>query len=189
MTDVPLDEYERDVDPLPGEADDRERFTVDNDRKATWAVRKLTMYQQRIVQAQQIADDEMARIQEWLDRQLNRDANDIAYFEALLTRYALAQRSDHDRKSVDTPYGIVKTRVGQPKYTVFDAEAFFAWARSSRPDFIRVKEDVDLAALKGASTLENTPTLGLVAVTDDGEIVPGVQVAPAQITVKVEAAS
>lgn len=188
MTDMPLNEYDRDGDPTRYEAEDRERFRIQNDEQAAWAVRKLGQFRARQDEAKQVAANEQERISEWLDRQLSRDADDIAYFTALLTQYALSERDQSNRKSIDTPYGVVKTRAGQPKFVVDDHDAFLEYAKQSHPEWIRVREDADVTALKKAVTVDDTPTLGLVAVTEDGEIVPGLQITPAQVSVTVEEA-
>lgn len=183
MTEVSLQEYDSEAD--NDYTDDR--FVVDDDRKAAWAVRKLAMYQSRVADARAVATAERERIDRWLVVQEERHASDIAYFTGLLTQYALAQR-DQGRKSIDTPYGVVKTRAGQPKFVVDDHHAFLEYAKQSHPEWVRVREDADVAALKKAVTVDDTPTLGLVAVTEDGEIVPGLQITPAQVSVTVEEA-
>jgi phage host-nuclease inhibitor protein Gam len=188
MTDMSLNEYDREGDPTRYDAEDRERFKIEGDGQAAWAVRKLRDYQKQLDDAHRIAEDEMARIKEWLNRQESRHASDIVYFTHLLSVYALAQRSENNRKSIDTPYGVVKTRLGQAKYTVEDADALLTWALVSRPDLVKVVQSMNMTALKEACTLEDTQTMGLVAVTSDGEIVPGVRIAAASVSVSVEAA-
>jgi len=107
---------------------------------------------------------------------------DMDYFEAILKEYAISQRSE-GRKTISTPYGSVKSRAGQPKWTVTDAEDFLSWARrNNRIDLIRVREDADLTRIK--ATLDITGAS--VFDPDTGEVVPGITVADSQTSFTVE---
>ena len=54
------------------------------------------------------------------------------------------------------------------------------------PDAITVKRSPSLAAIKSAVTVESTESLGLVAMTENGEIIPGVDVTAAGVNFSVE---
>lgn len=162
---------------------DRERFRVDDDAKATWAMRKLRAIEAKVAENQRIATDERARIDEWLERVNEPLAQDAAYFRGLLIEYARHEREAADRKTVITPYGSVKSRAGQPKWHV-DAAVFLDWARVSHPDLIRVKEEPNLTAIK--EVVLPVPGLPDIAVTPDGEPVPGITVTPADTSYTVE---
>lgn len=161
-------------------------FTITDDAQAAWAMRKLLQFEQEADEARRLAEAEKDRIETWLERQLSRHQHDRDYFRSILTHYAIGQRAEKDRKTIDTPYGSVKSRAGQPKITVSDLPAFLEWAKQDKPEFVRIKEDIDLTKVKAACQIENTPTLGLVAVTDDGEIVPGLNIDPATVNITIE---
>lgn len=168
------------LDDLRDEA--RERFTITDDGAAAWAMRKLRAIRSKQADNAKIAQDERDRIDLWLaevNAPLDRDA---MYFEQILTDYALRVRENPDdgRKSLNLPAGKVATRTSQAKWQV-DAEQFLGWARTSHPDLIRVKEEADLTKIK--ETLAVTPDG--VAVSPEGEPVPGITVLPGGITASV----
>lgn len=180
MTEVDIHEF--DVDEQP----DRERFEVTDDSQAAWAMRKLLSIRKRIAENEAIADAERTRIDEWVHQANSKFQPDVAYFEALLTRYAQQQRASDDRKSIETPYGVVKSRATQDKFKVVDEDEFFKWADENLPDAVVLKRSPSLTALKKAVTVESTDTLGLVAMSEHGEIIPGVTVEPGGVNYTVE---
>lgn len=192
-----LSEFDFDGDPAVPSPDpaaegyldrlDNTPFTVDNDRKAAWAMRKLREHRMAVAEIDAIAAAEHERIDQWRNQAVARHANDIDYFEALLTGYAAHERAANDRKSIDLPYGKVLTRATPPKF-LLDEEALLPWARENRPDWVKVVESVALSAMKADVTVEETTSLGLVAMTTEGEIVPGVAVEPGGVSIRVEVA-
>jgi hypothetical protein len=70
----------------------------------------------------------------------------------------------------------------QVKYQVTDAEGFVTWAQQHRPELLSVKISPDMKALKDAVTPEDTPTMGRVAVTEGGEVIPGVTFEPGNVS-------
>jgi hypothetical protein len=168
------------------DAPDRERFEITNDEQAAWAMRKLLAFRKKMAENEAIADAERTRIDAWLNHVNDKFAPDIAYFEAILTRYAQHQRTNEDRKSIETPYGSVKSRSTQDKFKIVDEDEFFKWAEANLPQAIVVKRSPSLTELKKAATVEHTDTLGLVAMSQDGEIIPGVAGEPGGVNYTVE---
>lgn len=158
---------------------DRERFRIEDDSQATWAMRKAAAARTRLDEIKAIADAEIERIQAWAEHESREPMRDIDYFEGILTEYAIAQRAE-GRKTISTPYGSVKSRMGRAKYVVEDAEAFFEWARQNRPQFIRVKEEPDLTAIR-----EFVPANAGVD-RETGELIPGLRVEPSSPSYTVE---
>jgi len=165
----------------------REQFRIKDDAEAIWAMRKLKHYRDQISANCDLAVAERIRINEWEERVNTRIGAEFDYFTAILIRYGREQREAEGRKSIDTPFGVVKSRQGQPKWEVDDAE-FIAWAKENSPDLVRVKEEPALAEIKKRFEIADTATLGVVAVSEDGQIVPGVRVTPVGISYSVEVA-
>lgn len=186
MTEMTVHEFDEDGDVTRYDAEDRERFEITDDAQAAWAMRKLLSFRQKMSENEAIAESEIQRINEWLHRVNRRFDDDVAYFEAILTVYARRQRDTEGRKTIDTPYGSVKSRATQAKFKVTDEDEFFAWAEVNLPDVIQIKRSPSLTALKSAATVEHTDTLGLVAMTEDGEIIPGVAVEEGGVNYTVE---
>lgn len=157
---------------------DRERFKIADDGQATWAMRKAAMAKARLHDIELIAESEIARIQGWAEHESREPLRDLAYFEGILIEYAMKQRAE-GRKTVTTPYGAIKSRAGQPKYVFVDKAGFLEWARQSHPDWIAIKEEPSLTAIKDSNVLEAVDP-------ETGEMIPGLEVQPATVNFTVE---
>ena len=190
MSEIDIYEYDQDGDVMRYNTEEgtRENFHITDDAQAAWAMRKLLAYKKKMVENENAANAEYQRINEWLNRVNSRYARDIEYFEAILTQYARVQRQSEGRKSIDTPYGMVKSRATQSKFKVEDPEEFIQWASINAPQLVYIKASPNLTALKEFASAEETQTLGAVAMTEDGEIIPGVTVEPANVNYTVEVA-
>jgi len=156
---------------------ENEGFVVDTDQKADWAIRKLAVIRRKQEENRDIFKAEHDRITEWLatvNTALDRDA---LYFEAILTPYALLQRSE-GRKTVNLPHGTLRTTAGQPKVEFKDESAFIEWAKTNDPTLLKIKTDIDKNAVKALITEEG------VVISTQGEIIPDVEVIPAETSVK-----
>jgi hypothetical protein len=158
-------------------AAENEGFVVDNDQKADWAIRKLAVIRRKQAENKAIYDAEIIRITEWLSTVNTALDRDALYFEAVLTPYALLQRSE-GRKTVTLPHGTLKTTAGQSHIEFKDESKFIEWAKVNDPALLRIKTDVDKSALKVLISEEG------VLISTQGEIIPDVQVVPGQTSVK-----
>lgn len=178
-TSVSLDEaLDRFAEQSPEE---RERFIVDDDQKAAWAMRKLRGIKAHQAANQAIANEEIARINEWLENansSLDKDAN---YFTSLLISYAKYCRDHDDRKSVVLPHGKVTSRKGQDKWDV-DAETFLKWAAENRADLVRTKIEPNLSEAKKVLEVVDHKVID----PKTGEVAQGISVYPSEITYSVE---
>ena len=156
---------------------ENEGFVVDTDQKADWAIRKLAVIRRKQAENKAIYDAEVIRITEWLSTVNTALDRDALYFEAVLTPYALLQRSE-GRKTVTLPHGTLKTTAGQSHIEFKDESKFIEWAKVNDPALLRIKTDVDKSALKVLITEEG------VLISTQGEIIPDVQVVPGQTSVK-----
>lgn len=167
---VPIDEFEIEEEPV------REPFTIDDDSKADWAMRKLASIRRKQAANKAIFDREVLRVAEWLDKVNTALERDAEWFEANLRPYALLQRSE-GRKSVVLPHGTIKTTAGRPKVEIENEETFVTWAKDSAPDLLRIKTEIDKKNLNALITEENQ------VISTQGEIVPAVRVIPAEASV------
>lgn len=156
---------------------ENEGFVVDTDQKADWAIRKLAVIRRKQAENKAIYDAEVIRITEWLSTVNTALDRDALYFEAVLTPYALLQRSE-GRKTVTLPHGTLKTTAGQPRIEFNDESKFIEWAKVNDPTLLKIKTDIDRTAVKALITEEG------VVISTQGEIVPDVQVIPADTSVK-----
>lgn len=156
---------------------ENEGFVVDNDQKADWAIRKLAVIRRKQAENKAIYDAEIVRITEWLSTVNTALERDSLYFEAVLRPYALTQRSE-GRKSISLPHGTIKTTAGQPKVEFKDEAKFIEWATANDPSLLKIKTDIDKTAVKALITEEG------VVISTQGEIVPNVEVIPAETSIK-----
>lgn len=176
---VSLDEaLDRFADQTP---EQRETFIVDDDQKASWAMRKLRGIRAHKAANQAIADEEIARINDWLANANASLDNDERYFTTLLISYARWSRDKEDRKSIVLPHGKVVSRMGQPKWEV-DTETFLKWADANREELVRIKVEPNLSEAKKVLEVVN----GNAIDPKTGEVAQGVTVHPAEITYSVE---
>lgn len=171
-----LDDYDGE-----GQAYEPGSFQVTDDAKAAWAMRKMRAVQVRIDEAARVASAERERIDEWAARVTGPLLEDRAYFEGLLIAYAVRER-EQGRKSIDLPHGSVRSRTVAASFEADGTDDFLEWAREHHPEWIRVKESFDMKAIKDATTVEPTGTLGPVVVTNDGEIIPGLIGKPSRVS-------
>lgn len=166
-----------------GEVVLREPWRIDGDRTAIWALRKLRRAHERIADNQASADAQYEQISSWLEAVNAQHQRDAAYFEGLLVDYALRCRVDPDdgRKTITLPGGKVATRTAQPKVSI-DSEKFIPWAETNAPQLLRVKTEPALADIKEHITTTDSG----IAVTPDGEVIPGVTVTAGDLTANVK---
>lgn len=126
----------------------QEQFVIDTKEKASWAVRKLAKIQKSISENQAVAEAEIKRTQEWLEVVNKPLQTDAEYFIALLNLYhASVLEVDPKAKTIKLPFGDLKAREQQPEF-VRDDEALLNWARSNRPEMVKLNPAVDWASLK-----------------------------------------
>jgi hypothetical protein len=166
----------------------RQAFVIDDDQKAAWAMRKLRSLRAKQKVNEEIAAEEIARVNAWLESVNKTIENDAEYFVAHLSGYGHRVRLNPDdpRKSVTLPHGKISTRQSSRKWSV-DSDIFLDWARKSAPDLIRIKEEPALTKIKEAYAelvVQNASVLEVV--TKDGEIVPGLTIEEGSLSVSVE---
>jgi hypothetical protein len=166
----------------------REAFVIDDDQKAAWAMRKLRSLRAKQKVNEEIAAEEIARVNAWLESVNKTIENDAEYFVAHLSGYGHRVRlnPDDSRKSVMLPHGKISTRQSSRKWSV-DSDIFLAWARASAPDLIRVKEEPALTKIKEAYAdlvVQNASVLEVI--TKDGEIVPGLTIEEGNLSISVD---
>lgn len=169
MTDLTMPD---DVNLLPEDEEEREKFVVDDDDKAAWAMRKAYQTTQAIEAAKARAqeeydrlDRERAAVDAWVEQETADDRRFYSYLESLLHEYARRQRLDHDRKSLKFPYGKVSTTKKGDVLDIDDEQALV--------DYLLAEDRMDHLNIK--------PALSKVKATvfKDGESLPGVTPKPA----------
>lgn len=143
-----------------------QRFVIDDDGKANWAVQKIKEAQAEIENWKQYYAEALEKIEK---RQQGR----ISYLMYLLRKYfdSVPHKNTKTQASYQLPSGNLVMKHPGPKYEV-DDEALIGWLKKNNlTDFIKTetKEKPLWGELKKTVTVA-----GETVVTEDGEIVPGV---------------
>lgn len=184
---LPPDIPDPDEHPHPDDPSEStyERFVIDDDSKADWAVRKIAEAERRMAAVHERHDREQARIADWLTSATAADRQTVEHMTALLERYAIARREADGTKSIKTPHGTIQTRVSSPTCKVV-GDKFVDWALGhGLNDLIRVKHEVDKRSLNERTGRWSVTPDGYY-VTEDGEVVPDVEWVGEQVSVTVK---
>lgn len=165
----------------------QQSFEIMNLDALNWAFRKVSAIKARMEENTKLADAERARINEWEQKENQKHADSISFFEQKIAAYHRhVLETDSKQKTISTPYGKSKSTARKPSLKeVKDSEELLAYAEQAGEQFVKVKKEVAWAELKKTLSVVETDTT-LLAVDANGEIVPGVLVEPSSVSFKVE---
>lgn len=163
-----------------------QRFIVDDETKAEWALRKLARAEADLERDKAIALAEIEKVSVWLDARRNITQRQIDFFKSLLREFHTNElASDPKRKTISLPSGTLRARKAPEKWVVEDESAFVTWAKDNLPEAVRIREEAaksEIKKLLSISSVERLTGEGQPAFCatygDTGEIVPGVIVVP-----------
>ncbi|MCM8710507.1 host-nuclease inhibitor Gam family protein [Clostridium sp. SYSU_GA19001] len=161
---------------------EHQNFKVDNLESANWVFRKLRAIEEQRAEYKALAEKEIERITAWLQAEEEKLNNQEAFFNGLLTEYAIEQRRLNPKFKLSTPYGKLSFRKQQPKWKYDEETVLLNLKRHAMFDFIRVKEEINKAELKKVADVIN----GHVVLKDTGEIIEGITVEEQPETIKIE---
>lgn len=126
------------------------------------------------------ANSEFDRMQSWYlhkieEAQAARDER-VRYAESALRVFfeSVPAKETKTQKSYELPGGKLVLKKQEPKFETHD-ETLIPWLKANKPEFVKMKVYSDWAGLK--KELKLAPD-GVTLVTEDGEIVPGIDVTP-----------
>lgn len=102
-----------------------ETFVIKNDEDASFATRKLRDLVSRQMANQAVADKEIKRLESWLQAVNSALDFRVNYYRGLLIDYMRRER-EKGRKSINLPYGTVKSQKNPDKVELDDE--FTEWA-------------------------------------------------------------
>lgn len=144
-----------------------ERFTVTDDQKADWCLRKIAE-----------ADAELERLTDWYERQIkaaqeNRDSR-VAYFTGLLQEY-FSTVPAHETKTMSKyclPSGELVLTKPKADYAKADEEKLLSWCLTNDPDLVKVTTSPKWSDIKKRLIVVD----GKVADRETGMFVDGVEI-------------
>lgn len=199
MTNLDLDAFLEetvapDVDLDTDEA--REKFRLETDRMASWALLKLARAQQERDAIEATARERIETVNAWRTQALAGPDRDVNFFEGLLKDYALRRlhrildelRADHPdatfielwekvkRKRLSLPEGDLSAVRSSLRVEIDNEQAFIDWAQATDMNLLAAPKPAGVTTLKERLNFNSDgaavhPTLG--------ELVPGIRaVAP-----------
>ena len=150
-----------------------EEFSIDNDHKAEWALRKIA---EETIESQRYANVCDTVIAEYeFKKQKNKEQldNKTSYLKQKLLEYfnSVEHKKTKTQETYKLPSGTLKLKYQSPE-CVRDDETLLKWLKESdKNEYVKVKESVDWAELKKIAQIN-----GDKALTGDGEIIEGVTV-------------
>jgi hypothetical protein len=182
-----LDEFLETHDPIRPESF-IEGIRDNDDEEAGRMLRTLRAVEQRITANADLAATEREKITAW-ETAVNEPLQAQAIrLRASLEGYALAERArdEKTRKTISTPFGVLKSLPAQDKWTLEDEDAAVAWAKSDedRKHLLQITEKIKLVAIKKELLAQD----GQAVDPETGDIVPGIKItaAPQPFTVTIK---
>lgn len=159
-----------------------ERFKIENNDQANWALRKISKIRKQRTEIKDISDLEIHRIEMWRNKNFEDLDKEEQYFLNLLRDYhSMILYEDPKRKTLDLPAGKCRFRAQPPEFKQ-DPERLLEWLERNKLDaFIRVKKEPAWGELKKLVKVHN----GQV-VMETGEIVEGVTAEEHGLSFRVE---
>lgn len=162
--------------PVTIQAEDKPKFQIDTKEHAIWALRKIAAIERGRKEAQEAAQAEITRMQDWLAGEEKRADQAREYLDFLLEDYHRRVLAENPKaKTIKLPHGETQLRAQQPDLFRNDM-AILIWARKNRPElvtyphWVRPDPKLEWANLKKLIKVVN----GQVIDKETGEVIPGI---------------
>jgi Bacteriophage Mu Gam like protein len=169
-----LADYLIETDSLPASIEESQTIPTHADPDAARALRELGYLETRIEANKAAAKAERQKITDWETAVNSPLQTRAAWLYSLLGKYAVDERNlDETRKTITTPFGVLKTRPAQDVWEI-DEPTFIKWAEKHNPSLVKVVKTPEKAKLKQFYTPKN----GTVVDPIEGITVEGVKIVP-----------
>lgn len=149
-----------------------ERFIIDNDKKADWAIEKIKDERAEFDRLKKIALDRIAELNQRVKDLQERTDRRTGNLKYLLMDYMQTVKPTKQTKT-QTQYELLSGKLvwkkQQPLYER-DETALLAWAEQTAPELVKVRKEVSWSDLKKQADVSGKSLLL------DGEVIPGVTV-------------
>lgn len=152
--------------------DEKEKFVIDDDAKAEWALGKIRDAQKDRDRLLKLAEQKQKEIDEFKDKVQKNYESETSYMICLLQQY-MAGVKCKKTKTQDT-YQLYSGKLVRKHSKVDfkkDVEGLTAWLHFNAPDYLKTKEEPMWAALK--EDLIFDPDSGICVLKDTGEVIGG----------------
>lgn len=152
---------------------DEERFVIDSDEKADWALRKIVEAENEIEKVEHFAESQIRQIENWKVKQTEKRYNSIEYFKSLLAEYLQNKRKENPKlKSITLPTGNVGFRKKPVKWVYNDEVVLKTLESENLDDFIKVEKKLDKQSIKKAFEVVNDKVIN----PETGQVIEGIEV-------------
>lgn len=143
---------------------------LQSDEDADATLHKIQRLERGKAWAQKLADEQIAKVNAWLDKQLANRQGAIDSLQNQLQVYAETRLQNSKRKSASLPSGKFGFRKQPVKIEHLD-DVLLAYAKEANPQFVKVKESLDWLGLKKSCIID-----GDKMIDENGEVLPGITV-------------
>lgn len=150
-----------------------DRFVIDSDDKADWALRKIKEAENEIEKAEYFAESQIRQIENWKVKQTDGHRDSIEYFQSLLAEYAQRKREEDPKfKSITLPSGNVGFRKKPVKWVYNDEQVLKTLESENMNDFIKVEKKIDKRSIKKAFEAAGDKVIN----PETGQVIEGIEV-------------
>jgi len=152
--------------------DNEDRFVIDDDGKAEWALNKIAEEKAETQRMINVANSMIMKYQEKIEVYQNQFESKTAYLKEQLRQYfeTVPHKETKTQETYKLPSGTLKLKKQNPEY-IRDEEKLLEWVKANKLSYVKTKESVDWVELKKELKFVDDKAL-----TEDGEIVDGVTV-------------
>jgi len=153
--------------------DEEEKFVIDNDSKAEWALERIKTEKQDMERLIKVCEDRIADYQQKIEQFKQKYEQRTSYLKTLLHQYFLQvpHKKTKTQETYELPSGKLKLKYPGPEFVRSD-EKLVEYLENVNPDLIKIKKIPDWASFKPFVTVK----YGKAVDTTTGEIVEGVTV-------------
>lgn len=150
-----------------------DRFKVENEQQANWALRKIKQYKDEIEKTNKLAEEEKEKIDMWAKQENERHKDSIDYFQSLLAEYAMKLKEDDpELKTTSLPNGELQFRKQQPKWEYKNDVLVGSLKKAGMNDLIRIKEEPKKSDIKKAVEVVDGKAIN----KETGEVIEGITI-------------
>lgn len=158
-----------DMEEIEGtEQEESASFSIDNDQKADWAIRKIMETENAAKMWKEYYKKQSDRVEKTTQQR-------IAYFTALLESYfdTVPHKETKTSEKYKLPSGVLVRKAQAPEYERDDAQ-IIAWCAENAPSCVENVPKLKWTALKGLLVENNGQAIDEIT----GEVVPGIKIVP-----------
>lgn len=150
-----------------------ERFVIDTDELAEWALRKIKETESEIEKVEYFAETQIRQIENWKMKQTDDHHNSIDYFQSLLAEYAQRKREEDPKfKSITLPSGNIGFRKKPVRWVYNDEQVLKTLENEKMNDFIKVEKKLDKRSIKKAFEVAGDKVIN----PDTGQVIEGIEI-------------